>query len=553
MVDRVVRVVALLFIAAVGVAVALSGAESPQVEAAIYVLLAAATLFIVFMQDLLPSGMAGRTRFWVEAAGAIALLTVLVGLTGGLESPFFVGYFLLVGGAALVGEGLGPVALALCAAAAYAVMGVIEGLTVHGTSALDAKAFAWIGFNVVALLLLAYVGTVAGRAQRRARDAALRLSRYDALTGLYNRGAIFAAMEREIKRVERMGRGFCVLMLDLDDLKPVNDTFGHPAGDQLLRAITEVVLRTVRATDLAGRYGGDEFVVLLPETDAEGAFVVAEKLRRDISALAVRVQDRSVRPSVSLGLVAFPDDGRTTEELLSAVDAAMYEAKRRGKNQIVGYTTRTERVATSIGPERPAPPRPPRVRMDEPRSAETGRSPRASVREESDEPVGGPPYGRPDLAPLSVRNPPAEAQEAHEDPLDAAAPAFPVPPLPPEPAAVHPADMPVPGPVSVTAPAADRSTGEPAGATLRVPSMPSLPAQSLRTEADPPLPASVRVAAPNRPRDAAAAGLPPVPAADAPWHTRTSVRSGPMAPRDPRKPAYRQYVAFPIEDDDPDR
>ena len=233
-------------------------------------------------------------------------------------------------------------------------------------------------------------------------------------------------------------------MLDLDDLKPVNDTFGHPAGDQLLRAITEVVLRTVRATDLAGRYGGDEFVVLLPETDAEGAFVVAEKLRRDISTLSVRVQDRAVRTSVSLGMVSFPDDGKTIEELLSAVDAAMYEAKRRGKNQIVGYTTRTERVATAIGPERPSglprqrPPRP-----EESRATEIGLS-RPSVREESDQPIASPPYDLRDLPP--------RPRATEEDLLDATAPAFPVP---------HPDEV-VPPP-SPPRRCRGRSAGHPAG------------------------------------------------------------------------------------------
>jgi len=555
MVDRVVRVVALLFIAAVGAAVALSGAESAEVEAAIYVLLAGSTLFIVFMQDLLPSGLAGRTRFWLEAAGAVVLLTILVGLTGGLESPFFVGYFLLVGGASLVGEGLGPIALALGAAVAYAVVGVIVALAVDGVDALDAKVLAWVGFNVVALLLLAYVGTVAGRAQRRARDAALRLSRYDALTGLYNRGAFFAAAEREIKRVERTGRGFCVLMLDLDDLKPVNDTYGHPAGDQLLRAITEVVLRTVRATDLAGRYGGDEFVVLLPETDAEGAFVVAETLRRDISALALRVPDRSVRTSVSLGLVAFPDDGRTIEELLSAVDAAMYEAKRRGKNQIVGYTTRTERVATSIGPERAVAQRPPRVRPDESRSAEIGLARRPSMREETDEPIEVPPYADQDAAPVPGTNSTAGPTAMHEDLLDAAAPAF-------RGTLVDEARMSalsvaaevgsVPSSRSAPGQGVQPSAGAATRSPIRVPSMPSLLAQPLRTQAEAAAP-PVRLRAPIRPRDAVASGLPPVPPAGAPWPSRSAPGTGSIASRDPRKPAYRQYVALPIEDDDPDR
>ena len=129
---------------------------------------------------------------------------------------------------------------------------------------------ALIGFQVVALVLLAYMGTVAGREQRRAREAALRLARFDPLTGLYNRAHFFASMERELRLAERAGRGFAVLMLDLDGLKPVNDTFGHHYGDRLLQGVTEVIQHSVRATDTPARYGGDEFVILLPDTDAGG-------------------------------------------------------------------------------------------------------------------------------------------------------------------------------------------------------------------------------------------------------------------------------------------
>jgi diguanylate cyclase (GGDEF)-like protein len=588
-IDRVTRVVSLLFIAAVGAVTAISPGETWDTVAT-YLLLAVGTLFVAFVGDLLKERMPAAHRYALQAVGAIAFLGLLTGFTGGLESPFVIGYFLLVGGAALAWDGSGPVALALGSGLSYAFIGLVVVLNgglgrPGGPEAVSATNLTWILFVLTALLLLAYVGTVAGRAQRRARDAALRLSRYDALTGLYNRGAFFAAVEREIKRVERSGRGFCLVMMDLDDLKPVNDTFGHPAGDQLLRAITEVVLRTVRATDLAGRYGGDEFVVLLPETDADGAFVVAEKLRRDISGLAIRVQERAVRTSVSLGLVTYPDDGRTIDDLLSAVDAAMYEAKRRGKNQIVGYTTRTERVATAIGPERvPSPPARSRPRPEDSRAEEVGLA-RPAGRETVDstwappsgreEAVGGP--GVPDPSTVPAAAPASSPVELHDDdPLDAAAPAYPV-------AGGGAAARSGPGSVEVAVP--ESATGSAAGsaapavagsvapdpvpsadpvtagqaaaaATVRapfpkLPSMPSLPAQPVRSEPiAAPVPAVARAATPIQPRDAAAAGLPPVPIGDQPWTPRPSSR-GSNAPRGARAPADRQYVAFPIEDDQP--
>jgi diguanylate cyclase (GGDEF)-like protein len=223
---------------------------------------------------------------------------------------------------------------------------------VAGPIASMPTVLVWLGFNLVALALLAYLGTMAGREQRHARDAAIRLSRFDPLTGLYNRNFFFSVMDREIRRAVRIGRGFSLLMLDVDDLKPVNDTFGHQSGDRLLRAVTDVLQRSIRGTDIAARYGGDEFVVLLTETDPSGAFVVAEKVRAEIADMALRVDERSVRTSVSIGLVAYGEDGTTIETLISAADTAMYESKRRGKNQIVGHGKREERVATAIGSRR---------------------------------------------------------------------------------------------------------------------------------------------------------------------------------------------------------
>jgi diguanylate cyclase (GGDEF)-like protein len=343
---QVARWVAFLFLASAFVVVALTGAW-PDTEPAIYTLLAAGMLFVVLFMDMLPPSALGRWRRPIEGVGAVVYLGLLIGLTGGVGSPFIVGFFLIVAGTALSTEGSAPILVALVAAATIAVVGFAASFD----AATEAQGLAWIGFNAVALILLADIATAAARSQRQARDQALQASRFDALTGLYNRSFFFTTMEQEIRRSDRMGRGFTMLMLDLDDLKPVNDTFGHQWGDRLIKAIAGVIRHTIRFTDSAARYGGDEFVVLLPETDASGGYVVGEKLRRDIAVLTLHAADRNVRSSVSVGLVTYPDDGTSIEQLVAAADVAMYEAKRRGKNRIVGYQTRTERVATALDVE----------------------------------------------------------------------------------------------------------------------------------------------------------------------------------------------------------
>ena len=141
--------------------------------------------------------------------------------------------------------------------------------------------------NIGALVLLTYVAMVVAREQRRSRDAAIALSTIDSLTGLYNRAYFFAAIDREMQRSARSQRGFCLLMLDLDGLKPINDRFGHFEGDRVLRGVGEVIRHGVRRIDTAARYGGDEFVVLLPETDPTGAYILAEKIRSGAAQLGL--------------------------------------------------------------------------------------------------------------------------------------------------------------------------------------------------------------------------------------------------------------------------
>jgi diguanylate cyclase (GGDEF)-like protein len=262
---------------------------------------------------------------------AITFATLLVLLTGGDKSPFFFTFPLIVGGAALVVTPRVTFGLA-----AVASLGYLVAVTVPGNGPITTNTVAIVGINLTALVLLAYVAMVIAREQRRARDAAIRLSTIDSLTGLYNRSYFFAAVDREIARSARSNRGFCLLMMDLDELKPINDKYGHYFGDRVLRGVGEVVRSGVRRIDTAARYGGDEFVALLPETDPTGAHVLAEKVRIGVTELDISVSGVRIEASMSVGVVSFPEDGRTSDELMISADQAMYASKRSGKNRVMG-------------------------------------------------------------------------------------------------------------------------------------------------------------------------------------------------------------------------
>ncbi len=326
--DRVVRIASWGFIAATLVIVAVSGLW-PQTQGAIFVLLGLASLFVLVVHDLLPSSALGSAKFVVEGSVAITFATLLIMFTGRESSPFFFVFPLIVAGAALVVSERVTLALA-----AFATFGYLVALTAGHPGPIIGVTVATVAINLTALILLAYVAMVIAREQRRARDAAIRLSTVDPLTGLFNRTFFFAAVDREIARSTRSGRGFCLLMMDLDELKAINDKYGHFVGDRVLRGVGEVIRAGVRRIDTAARYGGDEFVVLLPETEASGAYVLAEKIR--LGATDLNLPGVGVKTSLSVGVVGYPDDGRTSDELMISADQAMYASKRGGKNRVMG-------------------------------------------------------------------------------------------------------------------------------------------------------------------------------------------------------------------------
>ena len=328
--DRMVRVVSYLFIAAVAGIVTLTGGS---LQTAVYVLLVVGIVFLVLFQDVLPTRSLARWRAQVEGAAVVVFLTILLMLTGGFRSPFFFGYILLLGIGSLWSSGVGPPILAAITVVVYLLAVVVSS----GPELFMFDSIGRVTFNVVALVLVTYVASVIGREQRRSREEALRLSRFDSLTGLYSRAFFVSTLEREIPRAARTGRPFSMLMFDLDGLKAANDRFGHESGDRLLQAVADVMRGDIRVTDVPARYAGDEFVLFLPETDLAGALRVAEKVRVDISRLALPHDGSLIRTSASIGLVTYPNDGHSWAELIRRADVAMYEAKRRGRDQIVHY------------------------------------------------------------------------------------------------------------------------------------------------------------------------------------------------------------------------
>lgn len=163
-----------------------------------------------------------------------------------------------------------------------------------------------------------------------------RLSSTDNLTGLLNRKSLEEQVTLQFKRFQRNQRPASLLMLDIDHFKRINDTYGHPAGDDVIRAAATVLKDGVRDIDAVGRYGGEEFVVALEDTDAEGAFVVAERLRTAVEQTVV-THGADIRFTISLGICALDSSIASVEEWLEAADKGLYRAKEGGRNRAEIY------------------------------------------------------------------------------------------------------------------------------------------------------------------------------------------------------------------------
>jgi diguanylate cyclase (GGDEF)-like protein len=184
---------------------------------------------------------------------------------------------------------------------------------------------------------LELVALQAGEAVQRARlfDATERLATTDGLTGLTNHRTFQGRLDEHLQAAQRYGRKVSLILCDIDHFKSVNDTYGHPVGDQVLRGVAKVLAKEARTTDVVARYGGEEFAVVMPETDTVGAMVIAERIRERIERMVTETDQGPLKVTMSLGVATFPVDAALKAALVERADGCLYHAKRHGRNQSV--------------------------------------------------------------------------------------------------------------------------------------------------------------------------------------------------------------------------
>jgi len=270
---------------------------------------------------------------WMPAAHLnlwLLMLTVWVAFSGGVQSPFV---WVFTIGIAVYGVLWGfrwALATAtLCSLYLLSVLGLMRmGVGIALTGQPSPLLIRMLLVSYIAMFYL--VAVVAGVLRRQAGEA-FRLAQTDPLTGLANRRALRQALDREVARAARYGHPCAVLVLEIDRFKAINDRFGHLAGDEALRRVAATLGASCRASDLLARFGGDEFVVVMPYTSLDEGRRVGDRIRRDIEEFTLL---RGFHLTLSAGLAVYAHDGETPRDLIEAADRAMYRVKQRGGNGI---------------------------------------------------------------------------------------------------------------------------------------------------------------------------------------------------------------------------
>lgn len=210
----------------------------------------------------------------------------------------------------------------------------LEDFMYQNTTLLPLKSVSG-AVEQVCLIIYDVTDVATNRHQLQAANQELqRLSSTDRLTGLFNRGHWEEMLRQDYARHRRYAVNSALVMCDIDHFKQINDTYGHQVGDRVIQHTADLIRQNIRDSDVAGRYGGEEFVVLLPDTDSQGALVFAERLRQSIEGYAVRHESHSIQFTISLGIADLGQPSTDHTQLIKWADAALYASKSAGRNRV---------------------------------------------------------------------------------------------------------------------------------------------------------------------------------------------------------------------------
>lgn len=303
-----------------------TGPETVRMIAAAF----AFALFVIAFRYLNLLTRQARWKLVIETWVMIGLTALVVWHTGKTESPLINLYLLpIIFASITLGKSTTTLqvllVLSLYLHAAYAML---------GDAFFTYQAFSQVLFDIAPFVLVAYITALLSADMIAARRHIKALSETDALTDLPNMRGFAKAIRRERARAEREKTTFALLMIDADNMKSVNDDFGHNVGDEMIRNMADAIQRNLRTSDMIARYGGDEFVALLPNTGTEAAAQAAERILNSIENMSFDAGGKPVNTTASIGYAVYPDDAGENDLLMIQADRAMYASKKAGRNRV---------------------------------------------------------------------------------------------------------------------------------------------------------------------------------------------------------------------------
>jgi diguanylate cyclase (GGDEF)-like protein len=282
-----------------------------------------------------------RWKLAVETWLMIAFISMALWYTGMVESPLLNLYLLVIIACAItLGKAMTLLEVILIATC-YLFMSFVS----YGNAIFSPETFTLLMAKFSPFLLVAYVTSILANDILMAKKRITILSQSDELTGLLNLRAFNLILDKEIAQTARSGQPFTVLMIDIDNLKHINDRHGHGGGSRLLQVAAGAIETTIRSADVLARYGGDEFVVLLTNTGGAEARIAAGRIRNAVHNASFDYKGLPVQPSVSIGIASFPEGVTRAEDVLDKADKALYTSKRNGRNRVSYYDREHETVS----------------------------------------------------------------------------------------------------------------------------------------------------------------------------------------------------------------
>ena len=298
------------------------------------------SVFVLVFRYLNVNARETRWKLAIETWAMISFITLILWHTGMVESPLVNLYLLVIIACAIT---LGKV-MTLLEVLLIACCYLYLGYQAYASEFFSPATFTNLMAKFSPFLLVAYVTSMLASDILQAKKKITVLSQTDELTGLLNMRAFAIILEKEMASCARYSYSYTLLMIDVDGLKQVNDRFGHPAGSRLLSLVASSLRNCVRFTDVLARYGGDEFVVLMPHTRTEHARAAAEHIRVAVSNTSFNMKGEGITTTVSIGIASYPEGVAEARDVLDKADVALYKSKQSGRNRVTCYDKELERV-----------------------------------------------------------------------------------------------------------------------------------------------------------------------------------------------------------------